>query len=607
MRAMSDIPVRKVTAAIGTIWPLLGLSAVAVLFSAALIMSLTSRMDENAATERYARMKGAVAREFVGLSVFTHDNAEWDDAAAHLYGRLDAGWARTNLVGSYTAYVVDQGGNTLFVRKLNARAPDTLASAAGTVHYLLSHLPQIASKGRHATPSTAIALVGGAPTLLAANPIVPATAGVSLPKGALRYIVAAHPIDNALLDSWGTTFGVDNLRIAPGSAVSASELPLIDPFGRSVASLSWQSVTPGLQAVRALAVPIGMAAIAFAGLSGWLIRLFSRLYKAQSANSAKADEARASAEAALAGAEAARERVTALAAAETEQQARHRDELRSRSHQLAITLERSIMLLAQLMRTADELENSASQTASTVDAQARESELVRQSATQTAAAVRDILSALEELTTASADILTKAETASTALLAASVQSAAAQVANDTLSDQIGSISAGAAFIDTIAAQTNLLALNATIEAARAGEAGHGFAVVASEVKSLASETRSRTGDIHARVAGVRTAAASTVGLVQGMHRLLDEVSLSISSTAAAVGQQNQAASAIHQTSQQVDAHASATDKAVGAFADALDAVSATAIATRAIGQQVRAQTLQLGEEMASIVAELRAA
>jgi methyl-accepting chemotaxis protein len=190
---------------------------------------------------------------------------------------------------------------------------------------------------------------------------------------------------------------------------------------------------------------------------------------------------------------------------------------------------------------------------------------------------------------------------------ASEQSSAARAANDALSEQIGSIGEGAELIDRIASRTNLLALNATIEAARAGDAGRGFAVVASEVKNLASETRHRTEDIHARVTGVQTAASSTVTLVETVHGLLNDVAVSVNSTAAAVDQQRQAASSIHQITHDVEDHATATDRAVGAFAHALQSVSEAAVETREIGQKLRAQTARLRQELTEVMVQLRAA
>ena len=63
-------------------------------------------------------------------------------------------------------------------------------------------------------------------------------------------------------------------------------------------------------------------------------------------------------------------------------------------------------------------------------------------------------------------------------------------------------------IMSISSQTSLLALNASIEAARAGEAGKGFAVVATEIGSLASQTSQAVTDINSIVQEVNEAVGN---------------------------------------------------------------------------------------------------
>ncbi len=93
-------------------------------------------------------------------------------------------------------------------------------------------------------------------------------------------------------------------------------------------------------------------------------------------------------------------------------------------------------------------------------------------------------------------------------------------------------------IDNVTQQINLLALNATIEAARAGDAGRGFTVVANEVKNLASQAKRATQEITAEINGVRQVSGDVVGALSAIREAIDAVSSFVTSTAAAVEEQN---------------------------------------------------------------------
>lgn len=90
----------------------------------------------------------------------------------------------------------------------------------------------------------------------------------------------------------------------------------------------------------------------------------------------------------------------------------------------------------------------------------------------------------------------------------------------------------------ISAQTNLLALNATIEAARAGSAGKGFAVVANEIKALAEQTAQATKDIHEKIDGIQTSAASAIADIQKIDVVVEDVGEIVGSIAAAIEEQS---------------------------------------------------------------------
>lgn len=289
------------------------------------------------------------------------------------------------------------------------------------------------------------------------------------------------------------------------------------------------------------------------------------------------------------------------------------------------TTRRDVAFRATLQARADALEASVGKVvrevcaaadscysaATALGAQAEESSRLAKHSAETAleasSNVDTIAAATQELSTSIAEINGQVTHAQSVTGEAVTQSATARERITTLAastDQIGQI---VRLITDIAEQTNLLALNATIEAARAGEAGRGFAVVANEVKSLAAQTGDATGQISEQIGAVQSQTSNTVGTMESISAVVQQVSVITATIAGAIEQQEAATQEIARNVQDASASVTAVSESVTRVTDTATEAQQSAARVKALSDGLNTEMAALQTALGETLSDLRAA
>ncbi|WP_376965684.1 methyl-accepting chemotaxis protein [Azospirillum sp. A26] len=370
------------------------------------------------------------------------------------------------------------------------------------------------------------------------------------------------------------------ILFAVGSLIGAAALAWLVVGRHIVARLSALS-----EAMRAIAAGRLDAAIPAAGSDeiGDMTRALT-IFR-DTANEAKAANARAEAE-----------------------RGRAAGERRRAMVEMAENFESSVRgVLDRVAQAAGEMQSMAERMSHSADLTAGEATTAAGSSQQAEGNVKAVAAATEELSASIQEIGTQVHASSQIARKAADEAERTDRTVEGLAQTAGRIGEVVGLIQSIAGQTNLLALNATIEAARAGEAGKGFAVVASEVKGLATQTAKATEDISAQIAAMQSVTQEAVDAIRSIAGTIREVNEIAATIAAAVEQQS---AATREIARNVGEAADSTQHVRGnidSVADAARESGESANRVLSASSTVQEQLRTLAGQVDGLVGEMRAA
>jgi methyl-accepting chemotaxis protein len=301
-------------------------------------------------------------------------------------------------------------------------------------------------------------------------------------------------------------------------------------------------------------------------------------------------------------------RMERMQAERDEVEARAEADKRAALNKLADDFEASVGHVVEAVASAaTEMHATAQSMSAMAEETSAQATAVAAAAEQASANVQTVAAAAEELGTSIAEISRQTSIQTAAADGAVGAAATSDAEIEALAQKVEAIGDVVSLITSIAGQTNLLALNATIEASRAGDAGKGFAVVASEVKNLANQTAKATEDIAAQIREVQDRTASAVSANGKIRTRIDKIKEISASVAAAIEEQNAAASEIGRNTHEASSGTQQVSSSIGSVSEASGHAGASAGNVLSAAEELSRQSEHLALQVKDFMRRVRAA